>query len=158
MIRLPDSIDFEALPVEKRYRAATRALSARLGALYRRAVDEFGDEALDLVRSVSREHARDLAKALCPKEESRDAGAAAVCLAHLLDLIGMDGEITEVSSQQARITLDACPYGVTSPGLCDARTTLESEFVKSLSGDLSFEIEKCAARGDARCQFRIQKS
>ncbi len=157
MIRLPESIDYEEVPIEKRYRAATRALSARLGALYRRAVEEFGDEALDLIRSVSREHARDLAKELGSKDQSYDAGTAAVCLAHLLDLAGMDGEIVELSPERALITVESCPYGISGPELCEARTTLELEFVKSLAGDLHFEIEKCAALGDATCQFRIER-
>ncbi len=157
MIRLPESIDYEEVPIEKRYRAATRALSARIGALYRRAVDEFGDEALELIRSVNRRHARDLARDLCEGGGPRDAGAAALCLARLLDLVGMDGEVLELSPACARISVESCPFGISSPELCEARTTLESEFVRSLADDLHVEIEKCAALGDESCQFRIDR-
>lgn len=157
MIRLPESIDYEEVPIEKRYRAATRALSARIGALYSRAVDEFGDEALDLIRSVSREHARDLALHLCPGTGKRDAQGAALCLAQLLDLVGMDGEVLEMAPDSARISVESCPYGISSPELCEARATLEAEFVRSLSGNLHFEIEKCAALGDEVCVFRIDR-
>ena len=130
MIRLPESVDYEEVPMEKRYRAATRALSARIGALYRRAVDEFGDEALELIRSVNREHARDLASDLCGGSGPRDAGDAARCLAHLLDLVGMDGEVLEVSPTSALVSVESCPFGISSPELCAARTTLEVEFVR----------------------------
>jgi predicted ArsR family transcriptional regulator len=155
VIRLPESIDYEEVPLEKRYRAATRALSARIGALYRRAVDEFGGEALDLIRSVSRAHAQDLADELCEKTGKHDAGTAALCLAHLLDLEGMDGELLELSPESARFSIESCPYGISTPELCKARTTLESEFVRALSDGLHFEIEKCAALGDDVCVFQI---
>jgi predicted hydrocarbon binding protein len=156
MIRVPESIDYEEVPLEKRYKTATRALSARIGALYRRAVDEFGEEALEIIRTVNRDHARDLAREMCRDASTANAEGAALCLARLLDLIGAEGEITELSSERARIQIDECLYGISNPNLCEARLTLESEFVKSLNPSLEFEIEKCAARGDDACAFRIK--
>ncbi|MCK4547626.1 MAG: hypothetical protein KAW17_09315 [Candidatus Eisenbacteria sp.] len=155
MIRLPKSIDYEEVPLEKRYRAATRSLSARIGALYGRAVEEFGDDALDLIRSVSLEHARDLAKELCGDNPQHDAKSATLCLAHLLGLVGMEVEAMEISPQRARIRIRQCLYRITRPELCQARLALESEFIRTLNADLTFEIEQCAARGDEACVFRI---
>jgi hypothetical protein len=156
MIRLPESIDYEEVPLEKRYKTATRALSARIGALYRRAVDEFGDDALEIIRTVNRDHARDLAREMCRSESAANIEGAALCLARLLDLVGAEGEITELSSEVARVRIDECLYGIANPELCQARLTLESEFVKALNPSLAFEIEKCAARGDDACAFRIR--
>ena len=155
MIRIPESVSYEELPAEKRYGTATKALPARIGALYRRAVDEFGADALELVRSVNREHGRDLALELCDSQTPHDAGTAAVCLARMLDLIDMEGELTEISPGEARIRIEKCPYGITDPELCEARTALESEFLRTLNSDLTLDIERCAARGDSYCQFRI---
>lgn len=156
MIRVPESIPYEEVPLEKRYRAATRALSARIGALYRRAIEEFGDEVLELIRSVSRRHGRDLAEDLCDVKTRHDVQSVTFCLARLLDLVGMEGQVTEVSPQLARIRIDGCPYGISQPELCDATTALESEFIRTLNKDLRLMIEKCAAAGDESCQLRIQ--
>lgn len=158
MIHVPKSVQFEEVPAEKRYRTATLALSARIGSLYERALEEFGEEALELIRSVNREHAPDLARDLCPGKTESDAQDAALCLAHLLDLIGMEGEVTEISPDLARIRIEQCPFGNLRPEVCDARTALESGFVKALEKNLTLTVEACAARGDQACRLKIERS
>jgi len=155
MIRLPDSIDYEEVPLENRYRTATRALSARIGALYAGAFEEFGPDALDLIRSVGEEHGRELAEALSGEGPPQDAQGAALCLARLMDLVGMTGRVTELSPEVARIQIETCPYGISDPALCEAKTSLELAFVRALGDSLVLEVEKSAARGDAVCQFKV---
>lgn len=158
MIRVPESVSYEEVPRERRYRTATRALAARIGTLYRRAVEVFGSEAEVLIRSVNRSHGRDLAREMSGGCTRHDAESAALCLARLLDLVGMEGEVTELSSEVSRIRILECPYNMSQPEICVSRTALESEFVRTLAQDLSFEIEHCMACRDPFCQFRIEKT
>jgi predicted ArsR family transcriptional regulator len=157
MIRLPEGISWEPVPLEKRYRSVTRALMSRINTIYEGVHDRFGEAGLDLIREVSRRYGEEIAARSKKYVQSGSCRELGLLLIRIFENIGSDGEVTEFSDDRVVIELPECPYPFTSPEVCAAHTTMEETVVELLGNDLGYAIPRSRPKGDPVCAHLIYR-
>ena len=61
MIKLPENIKIDEIPVEARYRGVLRGLMTRIKDLYEAIYARYGEDGLELIRDVSGKYGNEIA-------------------------------------------------------------------------------------------------
>jgi hypothetical protein len=157
MIELPEGVEREEVPVEKRYRSATSALMNRIRRLYEELYSRFGEDGLELIRDVSTEFGGEVVERARKRGVGPDTKSVALYIARIFENVGGEGKIVIWTDDQVVIRIDKCPYPFKDPKICDAHTTMEKVVVEALGPGLRYRIDKSMPRGDAYCSHIIQK-
>ena len=157
MIKLPPGIEYEEIPLDKRYRSNLKGLLVRIRNLYEAIEDRFGDEGLKLIEEVSSQYGREIAEKVRARQGEMDLHQVALFLVKVFNGMCSEGEIPEWSEDRVVISVPECPYPFTRPQICAAHTTMEENLVKGLNPDLDYVIEKCIPRGDSVCWHVLKK-
>lgn len=157
MIKIPGHIDFQEASIEERYHGTVRGLQARIRDLYSEIVERFGQDGLQLIRSVSGQYGDSLGKHIYSRQGASSIQDVAKFLVKVFNNVLAEGEISEWSNERITIKVTRCPYPLTDPSICAAHTTMEEALVKNLNPDLDYHIEKCIPRGDQECWHVIKR-
>ena len=150
-IVLPPGIRLDLLAIEERYDSAVRGLMKRINSLYTAIVDRFGEDGLDLIREVSTQQGRKIARSMKERGQPTDIKSVGLFLVKVFENVRGGGEVTEFNDQRVAIKIYECPYPFERPEICEAHTTMEEELVKGLNPELDYVIEQCIPRGDKYC-------
>lgn len=151
MIKLPEGLEIEEIPLDKRYRSNLRGLLIRIKQLYEAIEDRFGDEGLNLIEEVSTSYGEQIAERVRNREGEMDIHAVGLFLVKIFNGMRAKGEVVEWSDERVVISVPECPYPFTRPQICAAHTTMEEALVKGLNQNLDYTIDKCIPRGDKVC-------
>jgi hypothetical protein len=157
MIKLPPGIEYEPDPIEVRYRRNLRGLLHRIKRLYDAIVDRFGDDGLELIREVSTEYGREIAKRISAREGPMDIKQVGLFIVKVFDNMRAEGEVTEFTDERVAIAVPECPYPLDRVDICLAHTTMEEALVTGLNPDLEYFIEKSIPGGDDICVHVIRR-
>ena len=72
MIKLPQNIKIEEIPLDAMYRSVLRGLLTRIKVLYEAINKRYGDDGLDLIREVSEQYGNEIAKRVRGNDEPWD--------------------------------------------------------------------------------------
>jgi predicted ArsR family transcriptional regulator len=157
MIKLPEGIDWEPVPVEKRYRSVSRALMSRINTIYEGLYGRFGEAGLDLIREVSRQYGEEIAARSKKYVHNGSAKELGLLLIRIFENINSEGEVTEFSDDRVVIELPECPYPFTNPEICAAHTTMEETVVELLGENLGYAIPRSRPKGDPVCAHLVYR-
>lgn len=156
MIKLPEGVEIEEVPIEKRYRSVTAGLVRRMKILYEEIYKRYGEQGLDLIRDVSRKYGLELAERARKNVKFNDIKSVALYIVRVFNTIRGNGEVTEFSDDRVVIRVYECPYPWETPEVCLAHTTMEKTLVESLGNNLHYSIPKSIPRGDPYCDHVIE--
>ncbi|TKJ41873.1 hypothetical protein CEE37_04705 [candidate division LCP-89 bacterium B3_LCP] len=157
MIKLPDCLEYEEIPLDKRYRSNLKGLLTRIRKLYEAIEDRFGEEGLQLIRQVSIDYGQEIARRVRSRQGDMDLQQVGLFLVKIFNGMRSDGEVTEWTDDRFVITVPKCPYPFTRPQTCAAHTAMEVALVKGLNPALDYTIEKCIPRGDEECWHVLKR-
>jgi hypothetical protein len=158
LIELPSGVRIKEVPVEKRYRSSTSALMDRIRRLYEEIYSRFGSDGLGLIRDVSSEFGREIARRGRKKIQGGDARSVALYLVRIFNNVRGEGKVVEWGDRRVVIRVHKCPYPFDKPEICDAHTAMERAVVEELGDDLKYCIEKSIPMGDPFCDHVIEKT
>ena len=157
MIEVPPGVEYSQLPVEKKYKSATRGLLKRILTIYRGIYERFGQEGLDLIREVSQSYGKEIAELGKKRVRMGDVQSVGLYLVRVFDMIDCQGEITEFSDNRVTIRLYQCPYPFDHPEICQAHTTMEEALIKTLGDNLEYVIARSIPQGDPFCEHVVKR-
>jgi hypothetical protein len=157
MIKLPEGIEVEEIPLDKRYRSNLKGLLIRIRKLYDAIVDRFGEDGLKLIEDVSAGYGREISARVRAREGNMDLKDVGLFIVKVFNGMRSEGAISEWTEDRIAIDVDECPYPFTRCEICAAHTRMEEELVKGLNPDLDYVIEKSIPRGDELCRHVIMK-
>ncbi len=156
MIELPEGVEIEEVPTEKRYRSVTAGLLKRMKTLYDAIYARYGEEGLDLIREVSRNYGLELVERAERRLQGDDIESVALYLVRIFNTVRGDGRVTEFTDSRVVIRIYECPYPFDKPEICEAHTTMEKTIVETLGRNLSYSIPKSIPKGDPYCEHLIE--
>ncbi|MFC2103519.1 hypothetical protein ACFLSS_03720 [Bacteroidota bacterium] len=157
MIKLPKDMQIEEIPIEVMYRGVLRGLLTRIKVLYESIYSRFGDFGLDLIREVSEQYGKDIAKRVRGNDEPWKIDKIGLFLVKVFNNMRAEGEVTEFGKNRISIKVPQCPYPFNDTKICAAHTAMECALVKGLNPDLKYDIEKSVPAGDPFCLHVLQK-
>lgn len=157
MIKLPPGIEIPELPVEVRYRGVLRGLLTRIKGLYDGVYDRFGEEGLELIREVSADYGREIARTRRGDGDPWPIRDVGLFLVKVFNNMRSEGEVTEFTDVRVAIMVPTCPYPFDRVEICQAHTSMERALVKGLNPELDYVIEKSIPAGDPFCLHVLQK-
>jgi predicted hydrocarbon binding protein len=156
LIKLPEGIKIEEVPIEKRYRSITAGLVRRIKILYDTIYERFGEEGLELIRDVGRAYGLEVAERAKKKIKGDDIESVALYVIRVFNTIRGNGVVTKWDKNQVIIRVFECPYPWTKPEVCIAHTTMEKTLVETLGKNLHYSIPKSIPAGDPYCDHVIE--
>lgn len=157
MIKLPQNIKIEEIPLDAMYRSVLRGLLTRIKVLYEAIYKRYGDDGLDLIREVSEQYGNEIAKRVRGNDEPWDINRVGLFLVKVFNNLRADGEVTEFGKDRVSIMVPQCPYPFNDVKICSAHTSMECALVKGLNPDLEYNIEKSVPAGDPFCLHVLQQ-
>lgn len=151
MIKIPDFIQIEEVPLDVRYRGVLSGLLKRIKGLYEAIYARYGEDGLDLIREVSTKYGSEIAKHARKGDEPWDITRVGLYLVKVFNNMRSEGEVTEFSENRVSIMVPRCPYPFEHTQICAAHTSMERALVKGLNPDLEYIIEKSVPAGDPHC-------
>lgn len=151
MIKLPENVQIEDVPIEEMYRGVLRGLLTRIKVLYDTIYSRYGAEGLDLIREVSEKSGHDIAIKVRGEDEPWDIRKVGLFLVKVFNNLNTQGEVTEFSDNRVAIKVPKCPYPLKDQKICHAHTSMECELVKGLNPVLEYRIEQSVPAGDQYC-------
>ncbi|MFC1679069.1 hypothetical protein ACFL2T_02535 [Elusimicrobiota bacterium] len=156
MIRLPEGLKIEEVPVEKRYRSVTAGLVRRIKLLYDAIHRRYGNDGLDLIREVGRDYGLEIARRAKKRFGSGDIRSVGLYVIRIFNTIRGEGEVVEFSDKRVVIRVRKCPYPWETPEVCEAHTQMEKSLVEALGENLTYRIESSIPKGDPYCDHIIE--
>ncbi len=156
MIKLPEGITVDEIPIEKRYKSVTAGLIRRIKLLYEAVYERFGAEGLNLIKEVSDGYGAEIAERAKSKVKMNDLKSVALYVIKVFNTLRGNGEVVEFSDKRIVIRVAECPYPWTTPEVCEAHTQMEKTLVESLGKNLRYRIGKSLPKGDAYCDHIIE--
>jgi len=156
MIKLPEHIKIEDVPIEKRYKSITAGLVHRIKLLYEAVYEKFGEEGLALIREVGHNYGLEIAERARKSGVGDDIESVAHYVIRIFNTMRGEGEVVEFTGRAVRIRVYRCPYPWECPEVCEAHTQMEKTLVETLGKNLSYTIPKCIPRGDPYCDHLIE--
>ena len=151
MIKLPNGVQIEEIPIEQMYRGVLRGLLSRIKVLYEAIHKRYGDDGLDLIREVSEQYGSEIAKRVRGNDEPWDIGKVGLFLVKVFNNMRAEGEVIDFGEKRISIMVPQCPYPFNDTKICSAHTSMECMLVKGLNPDLDYFIEKSVPAGDPFC-------
>lgn len=151
MIKTPQGVEISEVPIEKKYRTATKALLSRINNIYKGIYKKFGKDGLDLIEEVSTSYGKQMAQFAKEKIEKPTPKEVGLYLLRIFSMIDCQGEVSEFSDDKVAIKLYQCPYPFDNPKICEAHTTMERALVEELNKDLEYVITESIPSGGKCC-------
>ena len=151
MIKVPEDVKVDEIPLEKMYSSVLRGLLTRIKILYEAIYKRFGNDGLDLIREVSGSYGNEIANRVRSKDEPWDIQKVGLFLVKVFNNMRAEGEVTEFGKIRVSIMVPQCPYPFEDREICVAHTAMENALVKGLNPKLDYYIEKCIPSGDPYC-------
>ena len=151
MIKLPENVKINEIPIEARYRGVLRGLMTRIKGLYEAVYAKYGEDGLELIREVSIRYGDEIAKKVRKDSEPWEIQKAGLYLVKVFNNMRSDGEVTEFTANRVSIMVPTCPYPFERTEICAAHTSMEHALVKGLNPALEYYIEKSVPAGDPYC-------
>jgi len=156
MIKLPNGVQIEEVPIEAMYRGVLRGLLTRIKVLYEAIYNRYGEDGLDLIREVSEQYGNEIAKRVRGNDEPWNINMVGLFLVKVFNNMRAEGEVTEFGKNRVSIMVPQCPYPFNDEKICAAHTSMECALVKGLNPDLDYYIEKSVPAGDSFCLHVLQ--
>jgi hypothetical protein len=156
VIELPEQIEFEDAPIEKKYRSVTAGLVRRIKILYDAIYQRYGRDGLDLIREASEKYGMEIAERARRGLVSDDIQSVALYVVKIFNTIGGEGRVIEFSKERVIIRIYQCPYPWEDPRVCKAHTAMEKTVVETLGKNLTYSIPRSIPRGDLYCDHVIE--
>ena len=156
MIEYPKGITIEEQPFEIAGKRTIRSLLTRIIGLYEAMYERFGKEGLELIRDVSADYGKDIARRARrggPPWDIKDVG---LFLLRIFNNVPSSGEVTQFDDRRIAIRVDECPYPMKSVDICRAHTCMEEAVVKGLNPEFDYVIEESIPAGDKFCMHVIK--
>jgi hypothetical protein len=161
-------VDISRIPIEIRWRIATRMITFLPLAYNREFSDFLGENYATLEYPIFEEAAKDI-RAIASAFQLPKHNAYG--LARTMDVIssiffgpGFQGETLEVSNEKALIRLTSCPLmnmadeiGVTAERIHQACTTCSKETVECLNPEYTINSSRSMCLGGAFCEMTIER-
>ena len=158
MIKLPQGIEIEEVPLEARYKGVLRGLLSRIKGLYEAIYERYGEDGLDLIRDVSESYGTQAARLARRDGEAWEIERVGRYLVKVFNNMRAEGEVVEFNERRVAIMVRQCPYPFTDREICAAHTSMECALVKGLNPALDYFIEKSIPAGDASCRHVLAAS
>lgn len=149
---LPEELYFKRLSYEEKYKRAVQGYMRRLCQVYEAVYERFGDEGLDLIRSVSREYGMKIGENARKKGHLRGVNEVGKYLIKVFDMVSDDWRVQAFSKDRLIIAVDRCPYPFKDEKICSAHTCMEQALVAALDPDLDYRIGRSIPKGDPYCE------
>lgn len=156
-MNLPDELKFKRLSFEEKYHRAVPGYMKRLRDLYEAIYEQFGEEGLDLIRTVSKKYGRRIGANVKKKGELKGVVQVGKYLLKVFDMVSDDWEIKEFSEDRLVITVSRCPYPFRRDEVCRAHTCMEQALVAALDDSLEYRIGCSIPAGDSYCEHVLSK-
>jgi hypothetical protein len=151
VIKLPDHIQIDEIPLDVRYSGVLRGLLTRIKGLYEAIYNRYGENGLDLIREVSTNYGNEVAKRVRKDDAPWYIQKVGLYLVKVFSNMRSDGEVTEFTENRVAIMVPLCPYPFKDVCICSAHTSMERALVKGLNPELEYTIEKSVPAGDPHC-------
>ncbi len=151
MIKLPDNIIVDEVPLDIMYRGVLSGLLTRIKGLYEAIYDRYGEDGLELIREVSINYGRQIAELARKQDDPWDIQKVGLYLIKIFNNMRSEGEVTEFNDKRVSIMVPTCPYPFESTKICAAHTSMERALVKGLNPQLDYIIGKSVPEGDPHC-------
>ena len=151
MIKVPEDVKVDEIPLEKMYSSVLRGLLTRIKILYEAIYKRFGNDGLDLIREVSGSYGNEIANRVRGNDGPWDTQKVGLFLVKVFNNMRAEGEVTEFDKFRVSIMVHRCPYPFEDAHICAAHTAMENALVKGLNSKLDYSIEKCIPSGDSFC-------
>jgi predicted ArsR family transcriptional regulator len=143
------------IPPERKHRSATLGLMQRIRMIYDALVDRYGDEGVEFIRDVSEQFGLQMAERARLRVAEGTPREVGLYLVRVFDMVGADGEVTDLTPDRVAIRVASCPYPFRDPRVCEAHTTMERALVQELGQDLDYTITHSIPRGDPYCEHVV---
>ena len=110
LIKIPDHIQIDEIPLDARYRGVLRGLLKRIKGLYEAIYARYGEDGLDLIREVSTKYGSEIANHARKGDEPWDIERVGFYLVKVFNNMRSEGEVTEFSKNRVSIMVPRCPY------------------------------------------------
>lgn len=110
MIKLPDNIKIDELPLDVMYRGVLRGLLTRIKRLYEAIYARYGEDGLELIRDVSSTYGREIAERVRKNDDPWDIQQVGLFLLKVFNNMRSEGEVTEFNDNRVSIMVPTCPY------------------------------------------------
>ena len=151
MIKLPQGVKIEEIPIDQMYRGVLRGLLTRIKTLYEAIYSKYGNDGLDLIREVSEQYGSGIAQRVRGNDEPWDINRVGLFLVKVFNNMRAEGEVIDFTDNRVSIMVPECPYPFNDTKICSAHTTMECALVKGLNPHLDYFIEKSVPAGDPFC-------
>jgi len=151
MIKLPENVQIEEIPLEAMYRGVLRGLLTRIKLLYEAIYARYGNDGLDLIKEVSEKYGFDIAKRVRGNDKPWNIRKVGLFLVKLFNNMRSEGEVIEFSENRVSIRIPECPYPFKDTKICSAHRSMECTLVHRLNPNLEYYIEKSVPAGDPFC-------
>jgi len=152
-----ETLGFERLKPEEKYRRIVPGLLKRIRDLYAEIHARFGDEGLQLIRDVSSRYGRRAGENARARGGVSGVEGVGRYLLRVFDMVTADWEVSHFDETKLVIKVSKCPYPFTDPRLCEAHTTMEKALVEALDPSLEYRIGRSTAAGDEYCEHILTK-
>lgn len=156
-MNLPEPLAFERLSLEEKYKKAVPGYMRRIRDLYEAIHDRFGEEGLELIRTVSRTYGTRIAENVKKKGALKGIVPVGRYLLKVFDMVSDDWEVFEFTEDRLVIGVHRCPYPFRRDAVCRAHTCMEQALVKGLDDTLDYRIGRSIPQGDAFCEHILTK-
>lgn len=151
MIKLPENVKIDEIPLEAMYRGVLRGLLTRIKLLYEAIYARYGNDGLDLIKEVSEKYGLDIAKRVRGDDKPWNISKVGLFLVKVFNNMRSEGEVIEFSENRVSIMVPECPYPFKDTKICSAHTSMECALVHGLNPNLEYYIEKSVPAGDPFC-------
>ena len=156
MIELPENLEIEEVPIEKRYKSVTAGLVRRIKILYEAIYKKFGEDGLKLIREVGDAYGKEIAERAKKKVKEDDIESVARYIIRIFNTLRGNGKVVEFSKKRVVIRVWECPYPWETPAMCESHTQMEKALVETLGKNLCYKIGKSIPKGDPYCDHVIE--
>jgi hypothetical protein len=156
MIKLPEHINIDEVPIEKRYRSVTAGLTRRIKLLYETIEKRFGAKGLKLIRDVGHQYGLEIAERAKKRVKGGDLESVALYVIRVFNTLQGKGKVVEFSDRRVVIRVWECPYRWQSAAMCEAHTQMEKTLVENLGPTLCYRVDDSIPKGDAYCDHVIE--
>ena len=151
-MELPEELKFDRLSYEDKYHRAVTGYMRRLCEIYEAVCERFGEEGLELIRSVSADYGRRIAENAKKKGELKGVAQVGRYLIKVFDMVSDDWFVKEFSEDRLIIGVSRCPYPFVDDRICRAHTCMEEALVAGLDDRLDYRIGQSIPQGDPYCE------
>ncbi len=151
-MELPEELKFDRLSYEEKYHRAITGYMRRLCEIYEAVYERFGEEGLELIRSVSADYGRRIAENVKKKGELKGVAQVGRYLIKVFDMVSDDWFVKEFSQDRLIIGVSRCPYPFKDDRICRAHTCMEEALVAGLDDTLDYRIGRSIPQGDPYCE------